>query len=148
MPKHPKIYRTRVAGFGMLLSAILLASGCTMVGQTAADLGLAGAGGVAGYHLSNKKVGGAVAGAAVGYVASKITQHQMQQALDEAEKRGFDRALNQAVKQQYWIIQNQQRSREDAAPEPDARLVPIVIPPAKVDGVQQNTRVEYLRLSP
>jgi len=123
-------------------------AGCsTPVGSAAADLGLAGAGGVAGYKLSNGKLGGAAAGAAVGYVSSRIAQSQVQKALSEAEQRGYDRALNQAVKQQYWIIQNQQRSRETPLLS-ESRLTPVVIPETKINGVVQNAHVEYLRLEP
>ena len=120
-------------------------TGCSTVGGTAADLGLAGAGGVAGYQVSNGKIGGAAAGAAVGYLASKVAQSKVAQAQTEAEQRGYDRALNQAVKQQYWIIQNQQCSRE-TPPETEARLVPVVIPETKINGVVQAAHVEYLRL--
>jgi uncharacterized protein YcfJ len=123
-------------------------AGCsTPVGSAAADLGLAGAGGVAGYQLSNGKLGGAAAGAAVGYIGSRVAQSQVQKALSEAEQRGYDRALNQAVKQQYWIIQDQQRSRETSPPV-ESRLTPVVLPSTKINGVLQNAHVEYLRLEP
>ena len=134
--------------FVLLISAaitVLALSGCSTAGGAAADLGLAGAGGIAGYQVSNGKAGGAAAGAAVGYLASKVAQSKVAQAQTEAEQRGYDRALNQAVKQQYWIIQNQQRSRE-TPPETESRLVPVVIPETKINGVVQAAHVEYLRL--
>jgi hypothetical protein len=139
--------------FNVVIITVLAAgavgfSGCaTPVGSAAADLGLAGVGGVAGYQLSDGKVGGAAAGAAVGYVGSGIMQSQVQRALSEAEKRGYDRALNQAVKQQYWIIQNQQRSRENPR-SPEPRLSPVLIPETTLDGVIQKPRVEYVRVQP
>lgn len=120
-------------------------SGCNTVGGTAADLGLAGAGGVAGYQLSDGKVGGAAAGAAVGLVGSRIAQAQVRKEISEAETRGYDRAMNQSVKQHYWIIQAQQREREDR-PEREAQLVPVAIPETSINGVIQNAHVEYLRL--
>lgn len=127
----------------LALNALAVA-GCSTVGSTAADLGLAGAGGVAGYHLSDGKVGGAAAGAAVGYLGSRIAQTEIRRSMDEAEKRGYDRAMNQAVKQQYWLMQAQQRER----PEPtDAGIVPVVIPETKVNGVVYNAHVEYLRVA-
>lgn len=129
------------------LACASLLTGCSTAGSAASDLGLAGVGSVAGYHLSDHKVGGAVAGAVVGYAASKIAQTKNQQAQTVAEQRGFDRALNQAVKQQYWVIQNQQRSRE-TVPKSEARLVPVVIPETKINGVVQIAHVEYLRLQP
>ncbi len=33
----------------------------------------------------------------------------------EAEARGYERGYGQAVKEQYWIIQNQQRAPQPAA---------------------------------
>ena len=36
----------------------------------------------------------------------------------EAEARGFERGYGQAVKEQYWIIQNQQRQAPVAASKP------------------------------
>ena len=69
------------------LSALALA-GCNTVGSSAADLGLAGAGGVAGYHVSDGKIGGAAAGAALGYLGSRVAQSEIQRGMSEAEKRG------------------------------------------------------------
>jgi predicted small secreted protein len=137
----------RLAVVVVLALAPLVFSGCSTAGGAASDLSLAGAGGVVGYELSDGKVGGAAAGAALGYVGSKVVQSQVKRAMTEAEKRGYDRAMNQAVKQQYWVIQNQQRSRETTN-ERDARLVAVVIPEMKINGVVQNAHVEYLPVQP
>src|SRR5258707_14125180 len=104
-------------GFFFALAALssLFLAGCGTVGSAVADLGLAGAGGVVGYQVTDQKIGGAAAGAALGYIGSRVAQSEIQREISDAEKRGYDRALNQAVKQQYWVIQNQQRSR--ATPE-------------------------------
>ena len=128
----------------VLIAAACLA-GCSTAGRAASDLGLAGAGGVVGYQVSGKKFGGAAVGATVGYLGSKVAQSEVSRGQVEAEKRGYDRALNQAVKQQYWIIQEQQRSRETQDESP-ARLVPVVVPETKINGVVQNAHVEYLRV--
>lgn len=127
------------------LACLLGVSACGTAGSAASDLGLAGAGGVAGYHLSDGKMGGAAAGAAVGYLGSRIAQSEVQRTATEAEQRGFDRAMNQAVKQQYWIIQRQQR---EPLIERDTRLVPVVIPESNINGVIQKAHVEYLRVEP
>lgn len=128
----------------LVLPALALA-GCNAIGTAAADLGLAGAGGVAGYQVSDNKIGGAAAGAALGYLASRVTQGEVQRAISDAEKRGFERAMNQAVKQQYWLIQAQQHSRHQVDAH-DVRLVPIVMPEGKINGVLQNAHIEYLRV--
>jgi hypothetical protein len=105
---------------------------------------LAGAGGVLGYKLSEGNTGVAAAGAAAGYVVSKLAQSEYSSAAQKAEKTGYDRAMNQAVKQQYWIMQNQQISL--ATDDERPRLVPVVIPETNINGVIQKAHVEYIRL--
>jgi predicted small secreted protein len=129
----------------VLLALSLVLAGCsTGAGGVASDVGLAGAGGVLGYKLSDGNAGVAAAGAAAGYVVSKVAQSEFKSAAQKAEKAGYDRAMNQAVKQQYWIMQNQQKSLpvDDARP----RLVPVVMPETNINGVIQKAHVEYLRL--
>ena len=129
----------------VLLALSLVLAGCsTGAGGVASDVGLAGAGGVLGYKLSDGNAGVAAAGAAAGYVVSKVAQSEYRSAAQKAEKAGYDRAMNQAVKQQYWIMQNQQKALpvDDARP----RLVPVVMPETNINGVIQKAHVEYLRL--
>jgi predicted small secreted protein len=129
----------------VLLALSLVLAGCsTGAGGVASDVGLAGAGGVLGYKLSDGNAGVAAAGAAAGYVVSKVAQSEYKSAAQKAEKAGYDRAMNQAVKQQYWIMQNQQKTLpvDDARP----RLVPVVMPETNINGVIQKAHVEYLRL--
>ena len=132
----------------LMLSLPIFLTGCgTAAGGAASDLGLAGAGGVVGYKVSNGNVGAAAAGAAAGYVVSKVAQAESKSTAQKAEKAGYDRAMNQAVKQQYWIIQNQQRSFETN--QSDAvRLVPVQLPETTVNGVILNPSMEYLRVEP
>lgn len=141
-PNPPKEFLFVLAA----LSALFL-GGCNTVGSVVADLGLAGAGGVVGYQVSDQKAGGAAAGAALGYLGSLAAQAEIQREIIAAEKRGYDRALNQAAKQQYWVIQNQQRSRVTSE-ERDPRLERVVIPETKINGVIRNAHVEYLRIEP
>lgn len=120
-------------------------SGCSTAGGMASDLGLAGTGGALAYELSDGDIGVTAAGAAGGYLVSKVAQTQVKKAMTEAEQRGYDRAMNQAVKQQYWIIQNQQRSFETRN-ESSARFVPVQLPETTVNGVTLNPTVEYVRV--
>jgi len=135
-----------IISIGVVGLSILLAGCGTAAGNAAADLGLAGAGGAIGYQVSAHRIGSAAAGAALGYLGSRVAQSESQRAVNEAEQRGYDRAMNQAVKQQYWIMQRQQR--EPRTDEPDARLTPVVVPETTVNGVIQNARVEHLRVAP
>ena len=117
-------------------------SGCTTVGRSVSDVGLAGLGGVAGYELSGGKIGGAAVGAVAGYAASKIVQTEVQSEIEKAKKEGYERAMNQAVKQQYWIIQNQQHASDSP------KYVPVQIPAQKIDGVVTNPTIHYIKIDP
>src|SRR4051812_1601231 len=118
------------------------ASGCSTLGGSAAEVGLAGAGGAIGYEASDHRIGGAAAGAAAGYIAAKFARQEVKRGEDDAEKRGYDRAMNQAVKQQYWIIQNQQRGAKTETPT--RTLLPVVIPESNSDGVIRTASVAYV----
>lgn len=124
------------------LTLTLTVAGCNSFGGPVADVGLASLGGAAGYELSGDKIGGAAVGAAAGYITSKVVESNREAAISEAEKRGFNRALNQAVKQQYWIIQNAQRSSESSS----SRLIPVQIPAQSSNGVITNPTTEYIRV--
>jgi hypothetical protein len=140
--KNNRLRLLVTAGLGLVVVAL---SGCSTAGGMASDVGLAGAGGALAYELSDGDIGVTAAGAAGGYLVSQIAQTQVKKAITNAEQRGYDRALNQAVKQQYWMIQNQQRSY-DTRQESAARLVPVELPETKVNGVILNPSVEYVRV--
>ncbi len=121
-------------------------TGCGTLGGGAAEVGLAGAGGALGYEVSDHKVGGAAIGAAAGYLAAKVARREINRGETEAEKRGYDRAMNQAVKQQYWIIQNQQRGGKPEVRT--ATMVPVVIPESNTNGVIRNESVAFVPVGP
>ena len=137
--------RRRLAVACVLGIATAGLSGCSTAGGMASDIGLAGAGGALAYELSDGDIGVTAAGAAGGYLVSQFAQSQVKKAIRNAEQRGYDRAMNQAVKQQYWIIQNQQRSFETVQND-SVRLVPVQLPETTVNGVILNPSVEYLRV--
>jgi len=110
-----------------MLAVCTLFSGCGTLREPTTDVLLTGVGATIGYEASGKKIGGAAIGAGAGYIASKITNSQINAALTDAEQQGYNRAMNQAVKQQYWIIQNQQR-RTDSTEETNARYITVTLP--------------------
>ena len=77
----------------LLLLPLVLAGCGTGAGGVASDVGLAGAGGVLGYKLSDGNAGVAAAGAAAGYVASKVAQSEYKSAAQKAEKVRGDIAI-------------------------------------------------------
>jgi hypothetical protein len=128
------------------LSLLITLTGCGTLGGSVSDLVLTGAGGVVGYEVSGHKTGGAAIGAASGLVLSKVAQAQVGKALTEAEQRGYERAMNQAVKQQYWIIQNLQK-RNQKADETDARTLAITLPETVTDdGIILKSTSGHIRV--
>jgi flavin-dependent dehydrogenase len=126
--------------------AVLGLSGCAGLRGGAAEVGLAGLGGAVGYEVSDRKIGGAAAGAAAGYLAAKVARGEIKKSEAEAEKRGYDHAMNQAVKQQYWIIQNQQRTGKTQVRT--ATMVPVVIPESNTNGVIRNESIAFVPVAP
>lgn len=138
--------KQRFNAAALCLGAMLGLTGCATLGGSAAEVGLAGLGGAVGYEVSDHKIGGAAAGAAAGYLGAKIARSEIKRGETEAEKRGYDRAMNQAVKQQYWIIQNQQKSAKTQVRT--ATMVPVVIPESNSNGVIRNESVAFVPVGP
>lgn len=140
--------KQRFSGSVIVCASVMMlgTAGCSTLGGGAAEVGLAGAGGALGYEVSDHKVGGAAIGAAAGYLAAKVARREVNRGETEAEKRGYDRAMNQAVKQQYWIIQNQQRGGKPEVKT--ATMVPVVIPESNTNGVIRNESVAFVPVGP
>ncbi len=140
--------KQRCSGAVIFCASVMMlgTAGCGTLGGGAAEVGLAGAGGALGYEVSDHKVGGAAIGAAAGYLAAKVARREINRGETEAEKRGYDRAMNQAVKQQYWIIQNQQRGGKPEVKT--ATMVPVVIPESNTNGVIRNESVAFVPVGP
>jgi len=65
--------------------------------------------------------------------------------LSKAERRGYDHAMNQAVKQQYWIIQRQQQGDDRQRPKP--RSITVRIPETVTeDGVILKPTTATIRI--
>jgi hypothetical protein len=59
-------------------------------------------------------------------------------------KAGYDLGRSDAVKQQYWMVQNLQK--EPKAPQPKVAELPITIPGQNVNGVTTVPHVETIRI--
>lgn len=90
------------------------------------DAGAAGVGGVVANQLSDGDPLITGAGAAGGVLVSELAQNASANKAASEYKRGYDKGRSDAVKQQYWIVQNQQKA---AASATSSRIsyVPITI---------------------
>jgi hypothetical protein len=120
-----------------LWCALLLLTGCaSQVGTDAIGAGIGGAGA---YALSDGNPLSTAAGAAAGIAVSEIAGAGARKNDATIARNNYDRGKSDAVKQQYWIIQNKQ-----AKPQPERRTVRYEIPVPSTDpniNTVPNTRV-------
>lgn len=129
----------------ILLVILLLLTGCEHLETSLADVG-AGTGGAAlGYAFSGGKRLPTLIGAASGVGGSKLVQAQVRKKLKESYEQGYNEAMSQSVKQQYWIIQNRQKEQQIRTSN-NEKVVPVVIPEQIIDGVIQRERIEYVKI--
>ncbi len=138
--------RIRATILPILLIAALL-SGCASR-QTSRGLALAGGsslGAAIAHEASSGDIAWAAGGAAIGALTAMGAN-----AISEANERtayreGYEAALNQSVKQQYWIIQNRQREESYGQDSESGSFVPVRIPEQEINGEIRNERIVYLR---
>ena len=129
-----------------LLGAILL-TGCSsgQTGKNAAVIGGSALGAAIGHEASDGNVawtvGGAAAGALTAISANAIADNNERLAY----RNGYEAALNQAAKQQYWIIQNRQKEDQFSDQSGTETFIPVVIPEQEINGEIQNERIIYVR---
>lgn len=73
------------------------------------DAGAAAAGGVVANKLSNGDPLMTGVGAAGGVLVSEVAQTMSAKKSDAAYKTGYQKGRSDAVKQQYWVVQNRQK---------------------------------------
>ncbi|MEO8350124.1 MAG: hypothetical protein ABI680_00245 [Chthoniobacteraceae bacterium] len=132
---------TRLAG---LLLATSVLAGCAGATRLATDTLAAGVGGVAGNVLSKGNPIATGAGAAGGVLLSESLNAASSANARKAMLEGYNKGRSDAVKQQYWIMQNQQRSMLDS--QEDVSLFDIPLPEQEIDGALLKPRTATLRL--
>ena len=105
-----------------------------------------GAGGAALAHeLSDGNVAITAAGAAGGVLLSEGLHYASKKQSERAYVNGYEKGRSDAVKQQYWILVNQQKARAGQT-ESNVRLYEIPVPEQKIDGVILKPTTKYLRI--
>lgn len=131
----------------ILLLPFLCFTGCGSIPENATELAATAVGSTIGYEVSDGDPLATAAGGLLGYGAAQFARKDASDKVAQAELRGFTKGMNQAVKQQYWIIQNQQAEIEPVGEE-IVRLIPIPQPERTINGVIINPTVEYIRVEP
>lgn len=84
------------------------------------------------------------ASAIEGALATGLIQDQVTHAKDAARSDGYQKGRSDAVKQQYWIIQNQQKE----VPQETSRVeyIPITTGGVNADGIKTVPTTQYIRV--
>ena len=120
----------------------ILLCGCAAT-RPVSDVAMGAGGGALADYLSHGNPAITAAGAAGGVVASEGLHYAAIKQSDNAYLNGYEKGRSDAVKQQYWILINQQKTPPNP---PDARYYEIQIPEQKIDGVTLEPTTKYLRI--
>ena len=126
-----------------ILCIPLLFTGCSLL-RPATDIAAGAGGGVLADELSHGNPAITAAGAAGGVLLSEGGFYLASLQATNAYTTGYEKGRSDAVKQQYWILVNQQR-QQNSAPQ-NISLYAIPIPEQTVDGVILNPTTKYLRI--
>ncbi len=127
----------------LILVAGLL-TGCAGATRVATGTLAAGVGGVAGNILGKGNPLATGAGAASGVLLSETLNAASNSNARKAMLEGYNKGRSDAVKQQYWLMQSQQRSMLDTQEE--VSLFDIPLPEQQIDGALLRPRSATLRL--
>ena len=108
------------------------------------DVVAAGGGAALANELSNGDPAITAAGAAGGVLLSEGLHYAAKKQSEKAFVSGYEKGRSDAVKQQYWILVNQQKQQN--GPPDNVRFYEIPVPEQKIDGVTLKPTTKYLRI--
>jgi hypothetical protein len=129
--------------FLLILILPLLAAGCAAT-RPISDVAMGAGGGALANELSNGDPAMTAAGAAGGVALSEGLHYAAKKEATRAYSDGLEKGRSDTVKQQYWILVNEQKSKGN--PDSNVRLYEIPIPEQTIDGVVLHPTTKYLRI--
>src|ERR1017187_33627 len=127
-----------------LAFSTLLLTGCAAP-RPISDLALGAGGAFLGNELSHGNPAITAAGAAGGVLVSEGLHYASQKQSDKAYTTGYEKGRSDAVKQQYWILVNQQKEKAEQNQE-NVRYYEIPVPEQTIDGAILNPTTKLLRI--
>jgi len=121
----------------------LLITGCALM-RPATDMAASAGGGFIASELSHGNPSITAAGAAGGVLLSEGGFYLASLQATNAYVAGYEKGRSDAVKQQYWILVNQQHQRNGVLDNVSFYAIPI--PEQTIDGVILNPTTKYLRI--
>ena len=123
---------------------MLFRSGCAAT-RPIGDVVLGAGGAFLGNELSHGNPAITAAGAAGGVLVSEGLHYASQKQSDKAYTTGYEKGRSDAVKQQYWILVNQQKEKAEQNQE-NVRYYEIPVPEQTIDGAILNPTTKLLRI--
>jgi hypothetical protein len=123
--------------------ACLFLAGCAST-RPILDVAAAGGGAAIANELSDGDPVVTAAGAAGGVLLSEGLHYAARRQSEKAYRTGYEKGRSDAVKQQYWILVNQQRVPLGGSA--NVRLYEIPLPEQTIDGVILKPTTKYLRI--
>lgn len=130
----------------VLLTAAMLLTGCAGTTRVLTDTAAAGVGAYAANKLSNGNPYITAAGGAAGVLAGEALNFAGDSSAKKAFAKGFDKGRSDAVKQQYWVMVNQQKAAEGHEFDQHISLYDIPVPEQQIDGVILKPTTKVLRI--
>jgi ADP-ribosylglycohydrolase len=122
----------------------LFLTGCAAT-RPIGDIALGAGGAVLANELSHGNPAITAAGAAGGVLVSEGLHYASQKQSDKAYTTGYEKGRSDAVKQQYWILVNQQKEKAEQNQE-NVRYYQIPLPEQTIDGAILNPTTKLLRI--
>ncbi|MGD0649730.1 MAG: hypothetical protein ABSA97_01070 [Verrucomicrobiia bacterium] len=122
----------------------LLLTGCAAT-RPISDLAMGAGGAALASEFSHGNTAITAAGAAGGVLVSEGLHYASQKHAENAYTTGYEKGRSDAVKQQYWILVNQQKEKAEQNQE-NVRYYEIPVPEQSIDGTILNPTTKLLRI--
>ena len=126
------------------LALVALLTGCAAT-RPISDLALGAGGAALAGEFSHGNPAITAAGAAGGVLVSEGLHYASQKQADASYNTGYQKGRSDAVKQQYWILINQQKEKAQQNQE-NVRYYEIPVPEQTIDGAILNPTTKLLRI--
>ncbi len=130
----------------LLIILSMFLNGCAGTTRVVTDTMAAGAGAFAGNKLGKGDPLITAAGAGAGVLLGEALNYANDNHAKKAYAEGFNKGRSDAVKQQYWVMVNQQKAEEGKTFDENISLFEIPVPEQRIDGVILKPTTKVLRI--
>jgi hypothetical protein len=128
----------------VLALAPFLLTGCAAT-RPLGDLAMGAGGAALASEFSHGNPALTAVGAAGGVLVSEGLHYASQKQAEKAFNTGYEKGRSDAVKQQYWILVNQQKEKAEQDQQ-NVRYYEIPVPEQTIDGAILNPTTKLLRI--